>query len=147
MNTALFRPFAVAIFVATTFLSLPVEAAPELQNQDRAFSLLIEGYGEVQSSLIESDYQARLGASESIANPVARRHACELAKQERHLRVAKLKRQLTEMAVAYHYSRQPDERDTGSNVRERIDPTTAARSLRNFVLVGVGTVQTGGETN
>ncbi len=147
MNAVLFRPFLVATVVTTLFLCVPVEAAPELENQDRAFSLLIEGYGEVQGAFIENDYQARLEAAEAIANPVARRHACDLAKQERDLRLGKLKRQLTEMAVAYHYSRQLDECDPGGSVREKVDPTGAARSLRRFILIGAGTVQAGGETN
>lgn len=147
MNTARFRPFLAATVVTTLFLCVPVEAAPELENQDTAFSLLIEGYGEVQSAFIESDYQTRLEAAESVADPVARRHAYDLAKQEHDLRLGKLKRQLTEMAVAYHYSRQPDERDTGGSVREKIDPGAAARSLRRFVFIGAGTVQTGGKTN
>jgi hypothetical protein len=147
VKTVRFRLFLVATVVTTLFLCVPVEATPELENQDRAFSLVIEGYGEVQSAFIENDYQARLEAAESMANPAARRHACDLAKRERDLRLGKLKRQLTEMAVVYHYSRQLDERDTGGSVREKVDPTGAARSLRRFILIGAGTVQAGGETN
>jgi hypothetical protein len=147
MNAAPFRLLIVATVVTTIFLCVTVEATTELENQDRAFSLLIEGYGEVQSAFIENDYQTRLEAAETITNPVARRHACDLARQERDLRLGKLKRQLTEMAVAYHYSRQADERETGSSVREKIDPGAAARSLRKFILIGTGIVQTGGETN
>ena len=89
VNAVLFRPFLAATVVTTLFLCVPVEAAPELENQDRAFSLLIKGYGEVQSAFIENDYQARLEAAEAIANPVARRHACDLAKQERETAAGK----------------------------------------------------------
>ena len=72
MSAAPFRSLIVIALAATIVLCVPVEAAPEVENQDKAFSLLIEGYGEVQSAFIENDYQARLGASESIANSEAR---------------------------------------------------------------------------
>jgi hypothetical protein len=147
VNATLFSPLIVATLVATILPCVPVEAAFELENRDAAFSLLIEAFGDVQSSLIENDYQARLEAAESIANPSARRRACDLAKQERDLRLGKLKRELTEMAVAYHYSRQTDDPGTGVSVREKVDPAAAARSLRRFVLIGAATIQTGGETN
>lgn len=114
MDAASFRALIVVTLAATIIPCVPVEATPELENQDTAFSLLIERCGEAQSAFIQNDYQTRLAIAESVADPVARRHAFDLAKQERDLRVTKLKRQLTEMAVAYHYSHQPYERDTGA---------------------------------
>jgi len=147
MKAILFRPLTVATVVATICLCASVEARPKLENHDTAFSILIEAFGEVQSAFIENDYQARLEAADSIADPVARRHTCDLAKQERDLRLAKLKRQLTEMTLAYHYSRQTDDSDIGVDAREKIDPAAAARTLSRFVLIGNGTVQTDDETN
>ena len=75
-----------------------------------------------------------------MADAVARRHAFELAMHERDLRMGKLKRQLTEMAVAYHYSRQINE-SAGTSVPEEIDPAAAARSLKGAVLIGGEAVQ------
>jgi hypothetical protein len=137
----------VVIGLAAIFFCVPVEAASELENRDAAFSLLIEAFGEVQGGFIENDYHNRLQAAGSLADPLSRRHAFELAQQEHDLRLGKLKRQLAEMAVAYHYSRQTDERDTAVSEPEKIDPAAAARSLRQFVLIGTGTTQTGDGTS
>jgi hypothetical protein len=142
MKAALFSPLIMAAII----LWVPPQATAELANQDAAFSLLIEAFGEVQGALIESDYQRRLESAESIADPVARGHVCELAKQERELRLGKLKRQVAELALAYHYSRRTDERDHDANVRERIGPAATARKLERFILIGVATIDTGSGT-
>lgn len=139
MRTAPLRRAGAIGVAAAIFLCIPVEAASELENHDAAFSLLIEAFGEVQGGFIENDYQTRVQATRSMADPVSRRHAVELAKEERDLRLGKLKRQLTEMAVAYQYSRHTGEGDSGLGQRERIDPATAARSLSRFILIGATT--------
>jgi len=108
---------------------------------------LIEAFGEVQGGFIENDYQRQLQAAGAMADPMSRHYVFELARRERDLRLGKLKRQLAEMAIAYHYSRQTGERETGFGSCEKVDPAAAARSLRRFVLIGAGTIQPGGETN
>jgi hypothetical protein len=144
MNTTLSNLFTAIGLAATMFLCIPAKAATELANQDAAFSLLIEAFGEVQGGFIENDYHTRLQAAGSITDPVSRWHAFELARQERDLRLGKLKRQLTEMTVAYHYSGQSDERDSGVSGCGKINPAAAARNLRKFVFIGAAT---DGETN
>ena len=140
MKMALFGRLLTVGLAATMLLCGPVKAASELENRDAAFSLLIEAFGEVQGQFIENDYRRRLQAAGGIADAVARRHAFELAMHERDLRMGKLKRQLTEMAVVYHYSRQINE-SAGTSVPEKIDPAAAARSLKGFVLIGGEAVQ------
>jgi len=135
----------MVISLAATIGCAPVKAASELANRDAAFSLLMEAFGEVQGALIEEDYQTRLQAAKSVADSLARGHVLDLAKQERDLRLGKLQRQLAEIAVAYHYSRQTDQRDGAVSEREKIDPTDDARTFLKFVFVGA--IQTGDETN
>jgi len=147
MKTARFSPLALATVAATILFAAPAGAASQFENQDAAFSLLIEAFGEVQGSLIESDYQARLAAARSSGDPAVRRHAGDLARQERDLRLGKLKRQIAEMAIAYHYSRRTDESDAGARAREQVDPAAAARKLREFVIVGVAVSDQDQETN
>jgi hypothetical protein len=147
MKTASIGLLSAIGFAVTIFFGAPVQAASELGNRDAAFSLLIEAFGEVQSSFIENDYQTQLQVAGSIPDSVSRRQAFELARQEHDLRLGKLKRQLTQMALAYHYSRQTDERVAAVNEPEKIDPAAAARSLSGFVLIGAEAVQADGETN
>jgi hypothetical protein len=147
MKTISLGLLSVIGFAAVFFFSPQVKAASEPEKQDTAFSLLIEAFGEVQGAFIENDYQTQLQAAGSMADTASRRHACELAGQERDLRLGKLKRQLTEMALTYHYSRQTDERDTAASESEKVDPAAASRSLRTFILIGAGTVPMGDGTN
>ncbi len=107
----------------------------ELRNQDGAFSILIEAYRQLQSHLIQSDYQARLEAADHLADVKVRRQVIVLARQERDLRLQKLYGQLTNMSTTYDYSRQRDEREAGVDVPSHVDTAAAAEKLKDFVVL------------
>jgi hypothetical protein len=131
------------------FLGTPVKAAPELQNRDSAFSLLITAFGEVQSSMIENDYEARLQAAQLIADYPERRRVQELASQERDLRLKNLNRKLAELSVAYVHARQsgPDEEASGPVPPTKLDMGTAHEKLKQFVIIGAGEIVPENEAN
>ena len=144
------RILLIAMCVAlAVFFGTRTEAAPELQNRDSAFSLLITAFGEVQSSLIESDYEDRLQAAQSIHDNLTRQHIQELAGQERDLRLKKLDRQIAELSVAYVRSRErgPDEEAAGPVSPVNIDTAVAHEQLKRFVIIGAGEIEPGSETN
>jgi hypothetical protein len=127
------------LFCTSTFASelAPGRSDPvaELRHQDSAFSLLIEVYRQLQSRLIESDYDARLKAAADLPDLKIRRRVTALAKQEHDLRIKKLYGQLGNLATTYDYARQRDEREAGVAVPSAIDTATAAESLKNFVVI------------
>jgi hypothetical protein len=149
MKTALKILLTALSVGSAVFLGMPAKAAPELQNRDSAFSLLITAFGEVQSSLIENDYEARLQAAQSIADYPERRRVQELAGQERDLRLKKLNRKVAELSVAYVHSRQsgPDEEVSGPVPPTKLDISTAHEKLKQFVIIGAGEIEPESETN
>src|SRR6266850_2413278 len=134
---------------AMALFGTPVRAVTELQTRDSAFSLLIVAFGEVQTSLIESDYEARLRAASSIHDPATRSPVRELARQERELRLRKLNRQLAELSAAYVHSRQPvpDEESSGPVPPAKVDTAAAHQTRKSFVIVEAATIETESETN
>jgi len=122
------------------------QAASELQNHDSAFSLLIAAFAEVQTSLIENDYQARQQAAASIQDYQARQHVMNLARQERELRLRKLNRQLAELSAAYVHSRQSDAQKNGDHPPAKVDIQDAQKKLNRFVIIGTATIQTNQDT-
>src|ERR1051326_735882 len=130
---------------ALALFSTTVRAASELQTHDSAFSLLIVAFGEVQTSLIDNDYGARVKAASSIHDSAARNHVLELARQERELRLRKLDRQLAELSAAYVRSRRPAPGEQSSNPvpPTKVDASTAQEKLKSFVIVEAATLDTG----
>lgn len=113
----------------------PADPVSELRNQDSAFALLTEAFRQLQSYLIESDYDARIEAAKSLKDPVARRKVTALAQQERELRLKKLYGQLDRMNTTYDYARQEDERVAGVTVSKNVDTVAAAHKLKDFVII------------
>jgi hypothetical protein len=107
----------------------------ELRNQDGAFSILIEAYRQLQSHLIQADYEARVGAAARLTDLKVRRQVTVLARQERDLRLQKLYGQLTTMSTAYDYTRQRDEREAGIDEPSHVDTAAAAEKLKDFVVL------------
>jgi hypothetical protein len=107
----------------------------ELRTQDSAFSLLTETYRQFQNYLIERDYEARLIAAKSIADPKVHRQVIWLAQQERELRDHKLDHQLANLSTTYSYSRASDEREAGQTVPIAVDKKSANDQLRDFVII------------
>jgi hypothetical protein len=107
-------------------------AVRELRNQDEAFSLVLEAYHEVQASLIESGYEARLREASESQNDGTRRVLRDLADLERDLRSDALSRKLEHLRAAYEYGRRDDEREGGIHVPMVVDTTAAASKLTDF---------------
>ena len=121
---------------------LRAEATSESQIHDSAFSLLITAFAEVQTSLIENDYQAQQQAAASIQDYQARQDVVKLARQERELRLRKLNRQLAELSAAYVHLRQSDAQKNGDHPPAKVGIQDAEKKLNGFVIVGTATIQT-----
>ena len=144
-STILFGSLAVAAdlpedeFYQASTLRNSENPASELRNQDKAFSLLIEAYRQVQGYIIESDYDARLQAIAGLTDPKAHRQALVLAKQERDLRRQKLYGQMGKLNTAYSTARDVDVREVGLNVPSEVDPIAASKQLQTFVFIAPAT--------
>ncbi len=121
--------------------------AAELRNQDSAFALLMESYRQIQTRLIQNDYEARLQAAQHLDDFKARRQVISLAKQERELRLQKLTGQLTNMNSGYTHARYVDEREAGVTVPVSVDTRVAAKQLQNFVVITPESVERVSDTS
>jgi len=130
-----------SLLLVSAFGATPVDPASspnvavELQNQDAALSLLLEAFRQVQSSLIESDYDSEVRAASSLTEVEARRTVLFLADLERYLRSRKLGKQVGNLLTAYDYARKMDESGAGVTVPSMIDLRAAASKLKDFRLV------------
>lgn len=113
----------------------PADPVAELRNHDDAFALLIECFRQLQTGLIEADYNARLAAADKLSDDAKAQDVRELSRQERDLRFEKLDAQLARMTSAYGYSRQGDEREAGVVVPMQVNTTVAAKKLEDFVAI------------
>jgi hypothetical protein len=114
--------------------SLP-EPARRIQNQDAAFSLLLEAFREIQGSMIRHDYETRLSAADRIRDPEKRRAVVWMSDLERHLRQQKLAVQVERLQTTYGYARRNDERAAGITVANTVNLDAAAAQLRDFVVL------------
>ena len=105
----------------------------DLRNQDSAFSLLIESYRQMQTFMIEGDYDKRLRGASLVKDAKDREHIETLAAQERDLRLAKLRTTLGGFNAAYDTSRHESERNAGIQVPSEVDINAANEKLRKFV--------------
>jgi len=105
----------------------------DLRNQDSAFSLLIESYRQMQTFMIEGDYEKRLRAAALVKDAKERDHINTLAAQERELRLAKLRNTLGNFNTAYNSSRHVTEKTAGVSVPNSVDTKAANDKLRSFV--------------
>ncbi len=113
-----------------------VDLISELRNQDSAFSLLIEAFRQIQGRIIQTDYEARIKAANALSDLKTRRYVCQLAKEERGLRVAKLYHQIGNLNLAYDDTRRDDERAIAvADVPVHIDTGHAAKTLMDFVFI------------
>ena len=64
----------------------PNDAVSELRNQDSVFSILIEAFRQVQGRVIQTDYESRIQAANTLDDLKTRRRVIVLANQERDLR-------------------------------------------------------------
>lgn len=127
--------------VVPTIPSKPSAAISELRNQDSAFALLTEAFREIQTRLIQNDYEARVRAANALESLKTRRQVIVLAKQERDLRLQKLMLQLGNMNSGYDYARQVDEREVGVVVPSHVDTIEAANRLKTFVVLTPDSVE------
>ena len=118
----------------------------ELRNQDSAFSLLIEAFRQIQGRIIQTDYEARIKAANALSDLKTRRYVCQLAKEERGLRVAKLYHQIGNLNLTYENTRRDDERTLAvADVPVHIDTGHAAKTLMDFVFIAPTTPDKNGE--
>lgn len=107
----------------------------ELRNHDDAFALLLECFRQLQTTLIEADFEARLEAADQLTEGSRRALVIELAHAERELRFAKLEQQLANLLETYRHARAREAREAGVDVPMRVDTVAAARKLENFVAI------------
>ena len=111
----------------------PASPVAVVRNHDAAFSLLIESFQQLQTAMIESDYQERLVMSEAVTDENARARVLKLAGQERDLRLAKLARQLQQMLASYDVARGDYQKQAGVVVPNSVNTDQAAAQLKQFV--------------
>lgn len=109
-----------------------VDVAVELRNQDAALSLLLEAFRQIQSSVIQSDYDSRIRAVGSSRDMEVRRTVAILADIERYLRGRKLEKQVGNLLTTYECARKADEREAGVIVPSVVNLGTAANKLKEF---------------
>ncbi len=115
--------------------TVPADPVAELRNGDDAFALLIECFRQLQTSLIEADYENRLAAAARLSDPVKQSDVRDLSAQERELRFEKLDAQLGHMLTAYTHSRRLTEREANVTVPQKVDTVAAAKKLQDFVAI------------
>jgi hypothetical protein len=108
----------------------------ELHGQDTAVSLLLECYRQIQASLIQTDYDSRLGAASRLTDTRARGAIAVLADMERYLRQQKLGKQIQRLLMTYTYARKMDEREAGVTVSSAVDLDAAAKTIKDFRPIG-----------
>lgn len=106
----------------------------EVRIHDAAFALLIESFQQLQTAMIEADFQERIFAADQLTNNARRTQVLQLARQERDLRLAKLSHQLNQMLTSYTYSRRDHERAAGRDVPANVDRDKAAEQLKGLVV-------------
>jgi hypothetical protein len=133
---SLSMPFLMSVFGDDSHgARSSVEVAVELRNQDAALSLLLEAFRQIQSSVIQSDYDSRIRAAESLRDTDVRHSVVMLADIERYLRSRKLGQQVGNLLTAYEYARASDEREAGVTVPSAVDLKTAASKLKEFRVI------------
>ena len=123
----------------------PNDAVSELRNQDSVFSILIEAFRQVQGRVIQTDYEARIRAANTLDDLKTRRRVIVLANQERDLRVKKLYHQIGNLCSTYDTTRHDDEKATGVEVPVNIDTTHAAKTLMDYVFIAPAATDKSGE--
>jgi hypothetical protein len=137
----------LTMFVCTSSFSAECKDAPalrpavqintagpisELQNQDAAFSIVIEAFRQIQGRIIQNDYEACITAANALSDAKTRRSIVELAKQERGLRVAKLNHQIGNLSLTYEHTRRDDAHVMAVDVPVPIDTGQAAKTLMDY---------------
>jgi len=123
----------------------PADAVSELRNQDSIFSILIEAFRQVQGRVIQTDYEARIKAANTLDDLKTRRRVVVLANQERDLRVKKLYHQIGNLCTTYDTTRHDDERAASVEVPINIDTTHAAKTLMDYVFIAPAPSDNSGE--
>jgi hypothetical protein len=118
----------------------------ELQNQDTAFSILIEAFRQIQGRIIQNDYEACITAANALSDLETHRSVVELAKQERELREAKLDHQIGNLNLAYDQTRRDDaQAAVAVDVRVPSDTGHAAKTLMDDVFIAPSAPDKDGE--
>jgi hypothetical protein len=123
----------------------PADPMSELQNQDTAFSLLIEGFREVQGRIIQNDYQARIKAANALDDLKTRRRVVKLAKEERQLRIEKLYHQIGNLTLTYRRAQDDDSQAVAVDVPVHVDTGHAATTLTHYVFIAPAALDKDGE--
>lgn len=143
----IFYGFYDCALLAALFFAVPGHADPsvgrlpaaapaaELHSQDRAYALLSVAYRELQTYLIERDYENRLQAAATKADAGKRAEITRLAARERDLRLQQLSTNLTNLASTYTHARGEDERRMGVSAPSIVDTAAAARDFHNLVAI------------
>jgi hypothetical protein len=107
----------------------------KLQNQDTAFSILIEAFRQIQGRIIQNDYEACITTANARCDLKTHRIVVKLAEQERELRVEKLDYQIVNLDLAYEHTRRDDAHAVAVDVPVHIDAVHAAKSLMDDVFI------------
>jgi hypothetical protein len=111
-----------------------------MRSQDSAFALLMEVYRQFQGNLIESDYEDRLRAAESLTDLKVKRQVIVLARQERDLRLRKMTGQMVNLDITYEHARQLDLRESGLVIPRYINPEQTQAKIRELTVLSPSVV-------
>jgi hypothetical protein len=95
----------------------------------------MEAFRQVQGRVIQTDYESRIKAANTLDDLKTRRYVINLANQERDLRMKKLYHQIGNLCTTYGTTHHDDEVAANVSVPVSIDTTHAAKTLMDYVFV------------
>jgi hypothetical protein len=122
-------PLAIA---ADRTAATRTNAVAQLRSQDNAFALMMEAYRQIQSLMIEADYDKQVKLAQAIPNPADRDRVLKLIQQDYDDRLAKLEETLKNFGGAYDTTRQELQVQAGQQLVSQTSPEEAHQQLRRF---------------
>jgi hypothetical protein len=105
----------------------------EVRSSDNAFSLMIESYRQIQTMMIDSDYDRRVAIVNTIKDPQEHDRILSIANQEHAQRMKKLQDTLATFNTAYGDTRKESERKAGGAIASVATAESADEQLHHFV--------------
>ncbi len=108
------------------------EAAEQMRKDDAMFELLIESYLQLETGLIEAEYQHQLQVADAITDFEKRHRLMKLSRKTRDLRLARLAEKIGQMIQGYELARVHGTGGTGAVVPIKSDRAAAQARLKSL---------------
>lgn len=105
----------------------------EVRGADNAFSLMMESYRQIQTLMIDADYERRVAIVDTIKDEKEHDRILSIVNQEHEQRLEKLKETVAGLGSAYGTTRKESERKVGGEIASVTSPQAAEEQLRQFV--------------